>query len=98
MSQSGAGACDIGRVHGNVVCKFHQKLFVAGKIVEDAGKELRLACRRANPFRPNASGRQEPAKPLGSPRKKGKRLNCQRFRRFSADRTGFRYGHAFAIP
>ena len=52
-------------------------------MVEHAGKKARLARRLANGFRPDAGRGEEGAEPLRLFGDEGKRLNCQRFRRFS---------------
>jgi hypothetical protein len=73
---------DIGRIEAGLGGKRRQQALIAGQIVQNADQEARLLGSSANLGRADAGDGKEAPKPLAVPGNEGKRLNCQRFRRF----------------
>jgi len=67
-------------------------------VVEDAGKEARLARGRANRGWIDSACGEERREPLGLAGEIGKRLNRKAFRSFAAAMYVFRYHIMFSFP
>ena len=82
-AQTAVALADVGRIEARLGGEGYQHRLVVAEEFDYSEHEIGLAAGGANLRRADAGGGEEVAEPLAIRGNEGKRLNCQRFRRFS---------------